>query len=401
MAREVVVYTVVHQPRRLKLPAQPIPPGASVEDIERCIFDDRLDEHYFRRISERCYHPATTTFLELADLGLKLSVGFSESFLRQAEAWDPDLIPHLRRLVSHENVELVGVDPYHGFLSLVDLTRFVSEMRSFGERLAGLLGSRPVVTDTTEMCMSDILYHALDRAGFQGAMLDGREWVMEWRDATHLYHSGRRMKLLPRSYRLSDDVGYRFSSRDWPAWPLTAGVYSRWLQQARGDLAFLAWDYETFGEHHPVSSGIFDFLRALPAEARRHGLEFLTPSEAIARYGESAFHLPLPAAPTTWAGGGGMELFLGNSAQQALFQLMLQAYHGAVLSGREDLIDLALWLMQSDNLHVIQWAGTAGPEAQVSAYFTPKEWWAMGADRIVAEQQQVYRNFIEALHPYL
>ena len=34
MARNLVIYTVVHQPRRLKLPAQPIPKGASIEDID-------------------------------------------------------------------------------------------------------------------------------------------------------------------------------------------------------------------------------------------------------------------------------------------------------------------------------------------------------------------------------
>ena len=54
MATEVVVYTVVHQPRRIKLPAQPIPPGASVADIERCLFDERLNERYFRKVAATC-----------------------------------------------------------------------------------------------------------------------------------------------------------------------------------------------------------------------------------------------------------------------------------------------------------------------------------------------------------
>jgi len=96
-----------------------------------------------------------------------------------------------------------------------------------------------------------------------------------------------------------------------------------------------------------------------------------------------------------------MDLFLGNAAQQALFQLMLQAYNAALLTGREDLTEMALLLLQSDNLHVIQWFGSSGPQAQVSAYFTPKEWWEMGPAGIVTEQQQLYRNFIQALHPYL
>ena len=47
MAEHLVVYTVVHQPRRPKLPAQPIPQGARIRDIEHCLFDERLNERKY------------------------------------------------------------------------------------------------------------------------------------------------------------------------------------------------------------------------------------------------------------------------------------------------------------------------------------------------------------------
>lgn len=94
-----------------------------------------------------------------------------------------------------------------------------------------------------------------------------------------------------------------------------------------------------------------------------------------------------------------MEFFLGNNAQQAVWQLMMQAYHQARLTGDPDMVQLALYLAQSDNLHMLQWFGRSGPEAEVSAYFTPDEWWALGQDRLVWEVQQVYKNFIAALIP--
>jgi alpha-amylase len=47
------VYLVVHQPRRLKLPARPIPVGASAEEIEQALFDEPLNERYFRRSTRR------------------------------------------------------------------------------------------------------------------------------------------------------------------------------------------------------------------------------------------------------------------------------------------------------------------------------------------------------------
>src|SRR5207245_8894480 len=152
-----------------------------------------------------------------------------------------------------------------------------------------------------------------------------------------------------------------------------------------------------------VDSGIFDFMRALPGELARRGVTTRTPSALIERYKdpERVYHLPLPVFPTTWAGSGGMEFFLGNTAQQAIFQLMGHVYGLAKLTEHPDLLDLAIWLAQSDNLHLIQWFGRSGPEAEVSAYFTPNEWWSLGPNGVIHEQQQVYLNALHAMEPYL
>ena len=396
-----MVYAVVHQPRRLKLPAQPIPQGAGVRDIERCLFDEQLNERYFHKVATYCYYPATEMFLELVEQGFKLAMGFSESFLSQADAWDKKLLALFRELVNHTNVELVSVEPYHSFLPLFDLRLFQRRMTWAQDNLEKAFGQRPLVTDTTEMLMSDGIYHALDGLGFGGAFLDGREWVLGWREPTHLYHQGKNLMLLARHYQLSDDVGYRFSNKSWWGYPLMADTYAHWVREARGDFVFLAWDYETFGEHHSTQTGIFDFMRRLPEELSNTNMTLLTPSEAIAKYKEQSFHLPLPAYPCTWAGEGGMEFFLGNVVQQALFQLMLHAYNKALLTRNRALIDLALWLTQSDNLHLIQWFGRSGSDAEVSAYFTPDEWWTLGPSNIAWEIQQVYKNFIRAVDAYL
>jgi alpha-amylase len=111
MVADLAIYTVVHQPRRLKLPAQPIPRGASIEDIIHCLFDERMNERYFRKVAQYSYYPATRMFLDQVRQGLHLSIGFSISFLRQAAAWDPDLLALFQELVAHDNVELIGVDP--------------------------------------------------------------------------------------------------------------------------------------------------------------------------------------------------------------------------------------------------------------------------------------------------
>ena len=401
MAEHLVIYTVLHQPRRLKLPAEPIPAGADAAQIERCLFDEAMNEYYFHKVATWCYYPATEMFLQLADQGLAFSIGFSLSALRQARMWDPALYSLFRKLAAHPNVELVNVEPYHSFLPVIDLPAFAERMAWSRDNLEELLGKRPEVTDTTEMLMSDPIYHALNSVGFTGALMDGRPWVMEWREPTHLYHQGKELMLLPRHYELSDDVGYRFSNKGWWGYPLMADAYSHWVRETWGDFVLLAWDYETFGEHYSKDTGIFDFMRKLPEELTRRGVKTISPSDAIARFRGSSHELPLPAFPSTWAGEGGIEFFLGNPAQQAVFQLMTQAYHKALLTKDRRIIDLALWLTQSDNLHLIQWFGRSGSQAEVSAYFTPREWWNLGPSGIIWEMQQVYKNFIRALGPYL
>jgi alpha-amylase len=431
MVADLAIYMVVHQPRRLKLPAQPIPRRASIQDIYHCLFDERMNERYFHKVAQTCYYPAARMFLELARQGTHLSLGFSLSFVRQAEQWDPALLDLFRELVAEESVELIGVEPYHSFLFMLDISTFVLRMRWMADEMERIFGKRPIITDTTEMSMSSLLYNALDTAGFRGVLLDGREWVLGWRESTHLYHYsdeepfpptiaaplGKRFPrrlladneresppyVFARHLNLSDDVGYRFTDRSWSYYPLYVETYAGWIAQTRGDFVLLGWDFETFGEHHRQDSGIFEFMRALPAALARRNVTTQTPRALIERYSLPGHlhHLPLPVYPGTWAGSGGMEFFLGNSAQQNIFQLMGSVYSMARLTENPDLLELAIWLTQSDNLHLIQWYGRSGPEADVSRYFTPHEWWMLGAQRIIDEQRQVYYNALNALEPYL
>jgi alpha-amylase len=57
--------------------------------------------------------------------------------------------------------------------------------------------------------------------------------------------------------------------------------------------------------------------------------------------------------------------------------------------------------LQSDNLHLIQWFSKQGSQAEVSAYFTPDEWWELGPLGILREQQRVYVNFLRAMDEYV
>jgi alpha-amylase len=398
VAENLVVYTVVHQPRRLKLPAQVIPPKTSPETMPDFVFDEAMDRRYFEKVATFAYIPASAMFRDLTKRGWKMSIGFSNSFLLQAEKWAPKVLDSFKRLCTSPNVEVVCVEPYHSWLFYVDIVAFKEAMIHARERLEGLFQKSVTVTDTTEMFMSNDVYFALQQCGFTGAFMEGRAWQLGWREPTHVYrYPLQRLALLCRHHDLSDDVGYRFSNRSWVEFPLTAERYAGWLRETWGDLVTLGWDFETFGEHHRANSGIFTFVPALAAELKKRKVTMMLPSEAIAELGGGGFEVPVSEYGTTWAGEGGMEFFLGNSAQQGIFRLMHHAYSKARLTGDPRLVEIAKWLMQSDNLHLIQWFSRWGPEAEVSAYFTPDEWWELGALGILREQQRVYVNFIRAL----
>jgi alpha-amylase len=401
VADNLVVYAVVHQPRRLRLPAQVIRPGTSPDDFAGFVFDEAMDRRYFEKVAQYAYLPATALFRDLTKRGWRMSIGFSNSFLVQAEQWSTKVLDSFQRLCASPNVEVVCVEPYHSWLLYVDIVEFKESMMWARRRLEDVFQKPVTMTDTTEMFMSNDVYFALQQCGFTGAFMEGRAWQLGWREPTHVYrYPGQKLALLARHHELSDDVGYRFSNRGWSMWPLMADTYAGWLSDTGGDVVTLGWDFETFGEHHPKESGIFEFVRALNTQIKKRKLRMLLPSEAVAQSAESQHELPITEYGSTWAGEGGMEFFLGNSAQQGVFRLMHHAYSKARLSGDPRLIEIARWLLQSDNLHLIQWYGKTGPAAEVSAYFTPDEWWELGAHGIIREQQRVYLNFIRALDPY-
>jgi alpha-amylase len=401
MAENLLVYTVVHQPRRLRLPAQVIPAGTPPDDLAGFLFDEAMDRRYFDKVARAAYLPATAMFRDLTKRGWRMSIGFSNSFLVQAEMWGSKVMDSFQRLCASPNVEVIGVEPYHSWLSYLDIVEFKESMLWARRRLEEVFQKPVTVTDTTEMFMSNDVYFALQQCGFTGAFMEGRPWQLSWHEPTHVFrYPGQKLALLARHRELSDDVGYRFSNSSWSMWPLKPETYAGWVRDAWGDVVTLGWDFETFGEHHRRDTGIFGFVRALNTQVKKRKVRMMLPSEAIAELNDPVYEIPVNEYGTTWAGEGGMEFFLGNTAQQGLFRLMHHAYSKARLTGDPRLIEIARWLLQSDNLHLIQWFGRSGPAADVSAYFTPDEWWELGANGIIREQQRVYLNFIRALDEY-
>lgn len=431
MVVDVALYLAVHQPRRLKLPAQPIPRCASIEDITRCLFDERLNKHSFRQITQTCYYPAIRLFLGIVrQQGLRLALGISLSFVQQAALWEPALLDLLRELAAEEAVELVGMDPYRSLHCLLDLPAFGVRMRWMAGEIEHIFGKRPTVSETFGLGMSRSMYHALDAAGFCGVLMENNPQLMQWRSSNYVYRAGddavcaaearlparaanlsERERLGPpytvadpcehapyllvRHEALSADLSTRFPGHAQAGSPLYADTYANWLARVEGDCVLLGCDLAAFGAHQ--SSGIGAFMQALPHELKQRGITTRTPSELIARFSaDRAYYLPLPKHSATLASFTNPDLYCEHEEQRIILQAMGDVYGLARLTEHPDLLDLAFWLAQADNLHLVHWPGP-----QFALPLAPQKWWYLGPTGLLHEQRQVYNNALYAFEAYL
>ncbi len=400
MAETVAFYLLMHQPWRFSIPLNGrLDPRKPPSDWHDVLFDRPLNARYFQGVAERSYIPMLTLLGELLDEGFQVNLSLSWTFWEQAEEYGEPLMGLLSRVLGHPGVEIVGVEPYHSLLPLIDPALFIRRMTWIKRRLERRFKKSVRVTDTTEMLYSDSLYWAINQAGFKGLIMDGRPQVVGPAGPEGIYSGPAPLALVPRHWQLSDDVGYRFSNTAWEGYPLMAPTYADWLRSTPGSVTTVGWDFETFGEHHRAGTGIFSFMRQLPEELQRRGIRPVRFSEALTLPRTGTLMPPL--RPLTWAGTGELDFFLGNHPQWRLFMHMISIYHKAKLTGQPGMIDLALRLMQSDHLHMLHWYESSGPEADVSMYFTPGEWWAQGRDKILEGLDAVFLAVNEALDELL
>ena len=177
------------------------------------------------------------------------------------------------------------------------------------------------------------------------------------------------LRLLPRNYRLSDDVGFRFSTKDWKEWPLTADKYADWLANSEGDSVHLYVDYETFGEHQWADTGIFDFLKHLPGACRQRGLTFTHPSQLAARTPVAPLSFE---RPTSWADiERDTTAWLGNRLQYAAQERLYGLREAVLATGDPARVEEWRRLTTSDHLYYMctKWFA----DGDVHKYFSPYE----------------------------
>lgn len=282
----ICFYFQVHQPYRLR--------HYTFFDIGQSPFYEDEDANcgILLKVARKCYLPMNALLLKLIkrhEGRFKISFSISGTALDQFEAYAPEVIQSYRELMATGCVEMLSETYTHSLSFLYSPEEFRAQVRQHDDRIEELFGVRPVVFRNTELIYNNALARAVEDMGYKAILAEGADHVLGWRSPNFLYRPAgcEKLKLLLKNYSLSDDIAFRFSNHQWPEFPLTADKFTQWAQAAvaSGNIINLFMDYETFGEHQWETTGIFQFMEALPDYILRlPGFGFVTPSEAADRY---------------------------------------------------------------------------------------------------------------------
>ena len=373
----------VHQPLRLNrnFHADLLgKPKVDKKDLLELYFDNSLNRHIFERAARKCYFPANNILLEQIDKfkyesrQFKVAFGISGVFLEQCEKWLPDLLESFKQLAETGRVEFLDEPYYHSLASLygIDRSEFVEQVKMHRRLMRDLFHYEPTFFENTECLYNNMIAKTIEGLGYEGIVTEGVERVLGWRSPNYVYKAKNcNLKVLMRNYKLSDDIGFRFSSRWWDQWPLFADKYAAWLAHTPGQVIVIFMDYETFGEHHWPESGIHDFLRQLPSEVLKwKHLQWCTPTEVVRRHSPVDEIDVFEYNTISWADlERDVTAWIGNPMQNAAYEMLKNLEPLVKGLGDSDYIRIWRYLQMSDHLYYMSIKG-AGP-GDVHSYFNP------------------------------
>ncbi|WP_297094910.1 glycoside hydrolase family 57 protein [uncultured Draconibacterium sp.] len=290
-------------------------------------YDDYSNESIIRNIADKSYLPANKLLLELAKkLGSKFKVAFSITGVAQEqfELYAPEVIESFQKLAKTGCVEFLAETYSHSLSSLKDIHAFTDQVKKHDDQIFRLFGQKPRVFRNTEMIYSDEIGEKVAKLGYSAMLTEGAKHVLGWKSPDFLYVNAinPRLKVLMRNYKLSDDIGFRFSDENWDKYPLTAEKYVSWLEHVgeKEEVINLFMGYDSFGARQPKEAGIFDFLKALAEQiVKSDKLKFATPSEAVDELQPiSVVSVP---HPISWSDEErDLSAWLGNEMQKEAFE---------------------------------------------------------------------------------
>ena len=368
--KTICFYFQVHQPWRLK--------RYRFFDMGRDhnYLDDLTNRSIMQKVARECYLPMNALLFNLirqSEGRFRCTFSLTGLAVEQMRAYAPEVLDSFRRLARTGCVEFLAETYSHSLASLASKEDFTEQVKLHTNLIKKEFGVKPTAFRNTELIYSDEIGAMVAGMGFRTMLAEGAKHVLGWKSPNYVYANAidQKLRLLLRNYKLSDDIAFRFSNHEWPEFPLTAEKFASWAQAsgAAGDIINLFMDYETFGEHQWESTGIFQFMEALPdVLLSLPGFSFVTPTEAAAMF------QPVASLDVhnfmSWADAErDLTAWLGNDMQQDAITAVYRLEEKVKAGGNEDLLRTWRRLQTSDHFYYMctKWFA----DGDVHSYFNP------------------------------
>lgn len=339
-------------------------------------YDDWLNEDVAKRVAKLCYLPMNAVLkkaIEETEGRFRCSFSISGTAIRQFEAWAPEVIESFQELHATGAVEFLCETSRHSLAALVHPEEFRIQVAEQRALLKKHFGVEPTTFRNTELIVDASVARQVADLGFNMLVGEGADVLLNGKPPRQLFGMGDadRFPLFLRDYTYSDDIAFRFSNRGWEAYPLYAETFVEWIESLNDEdrLIGLFMDYETFGEHQPADTGIFDFMAALPRLALEgERIQFELPREIAQRckVGET-LHYP---RPVSWADEErDLSAWFGNHMQRAASDAIYSIRDAALATGDPEMIETWRDLTTSDHVYYI--STKCASDGDVHEYFSP------------------------------
>ena len=366
--KTVSLYFQVHQPWRLKI--------YRFFNIgkDHNYLDDFTNRAIMQKVARQCYLPMNALLLKLIKENkgaFKCSFSITGSAVEQFRAYAPEVLDSFRALAETGCVEFLAETYSHSLASLSSKEDFVEQVKLHSKMIKEEFGKKPVAFRNTELIYSDQIGEMVSELGFKTILAEGAKHVMGWKSPNYIYTNAidNRLRVLLRNYKLSDDIAFRFSNQGWDQYPLTAEKFAGWVKEDAGEVVNLFMDYETFGEHQKATTGIFDFVKALPkAILKQQDVCFATVSEAAKAYQPvGVLHCP---HVMSWADEErDVTAWLGNELQNEAFSKLYALKDKVKALKNADFEYVWNFMQTSDHFYYMatKWLS----DGDVHSYFNP------------------------------
>lgn len=370
----VCFYFQVHQPYRIRKDYNFFNIGK-----DHLYFDNQLNKDIIERVSKKCYLPTTKILLETIQKykgDFKVAFSLSGTVLEQLASYQPEVIKLFKELVDTGCVELLNETYYHSLAYFYSASEFKKQIKLHKEIIESLFNYKATTFRNTELIYDNSLAATIEKMGYKTILTEGANRILGWRSPNYVYmpKTCKKMKLLLKNFKLSDDIAFRFS-RDSKS--LTVEEYAKWIHQTagNGETVNLFMDYETFGEHQWADTGILEFLKNLPkAILKKDNFTFNTPSEISERY-QSMAKIDVPH-PISWADvERDLTAWMGNSMQDSslnyLYSIEKDLLKTLKKEKNPELLKTWRYLQTSDHFYYM--CTKQFSDGQVHQYFNPFE----------------------------